>query len=147
MKMPKLELLENLNMEELKAEIAKGGVVTESRLFEIEAERGHLFWLRPNLTLWTGTGIKCKGADAEITENGKTWKCKIPEKDGFYEPDEHGLPFGKPAKSDSKTGRKFWRVKEYEGFLVRGYDFGGYRRGVDAGGRPDGVRFGVLVER
>ena len=94
---------------------------------------------------WTSTHLKYKGTDCEITENGKTVKCKIPERNGWYKQNEFGLPFGEPSNAQDPDARHLWRWSEYEGLVLRGGYWGGdARRVVGCLGGPL-YRYGVLV--
>ena len=96
------------------------------------------------LPCWTGTRVEYKGTDCKVIEHGKTHRMKMPEKDGWYEVNEFGLPFGKPSESSNPNARYLWRIGEYSGLLSRWgdwcYDDG--RRVVLASVRY--VRLGVL---
>jgi hypothetical protein len=56
-----------------------------------------------------------------VKERGKTYHFTMPEKDGWYETNALGLPFGKPSSSSNPKARYLWRVNEYEGLVSR-YD-------------------------
>ena len=94
---------------------------------------------------WTGTHLDYDGTDCTVTENGKKTKCSIPKKDGWYEQDKFGLPFGKPSSRGNPKARYLWRWGTHTGLVSRGYYWLGVwvRRYVGADGRPcDGL--GVL---
>jgi len=94
---------------------------------------------------WTSTHLDYDGAACTITEGKKSVKCKMPERDGWYEADKFGLPFGKPSNSSNPAARYLWRISKYSGLVGRRGDWGGWnRRGVDAGWGSV-VRLGVLA--
>jgi len=98
------------------------------------------------LPCWTGTKVEYKGTKCKVIENGKMHKMKIPERDGWYEQNEFGLPFGKPSNSSNPGARYLWRISEYAGLVARGFRWGGrLRRGVDADVRLG--RLGVLATK
>jgi len=69
----------------------------------------------------------------------------MPEKDGWYETNALGLPFGKPSSSNNPKARYLWRISEYKGLVARGGNWfdGDFRRYVYCYGR--GSRLGVLA--
>lgn len=144
-----LKLLENkLDEKETEKESEKGGVITLTRFNELEQERGGLFCIRlQHLPIRTASRMIYEGTNATITENGKSWECKIPEKNGYYEPDEHGFPFGKPSNGSSPTAKYFWRMSKGNTLLVVGDYFFGYDRRSVYASYVDYFRCGVLVER
>jgi len=96
--------------------------------------------------LWTGTHLEYDEKTCKITENNKTVKCKMPDKDGWYEQDKFGLPFGKPSNDGNKNARYLWRLEKNSGLVARWYlrwD-GWYRRFVYCYEGPS-RRLGVLI--
>jgi len=70
---------------------------------------------------------------------------KMPEKNGWYVPDEIGFPSGKESNSGDENARRLWRMDEgHVGLLSRGYGFGCGRRDVYAYLRGDD-RLGVMI--
>ncbi|MFA5240629.1 MAG: hypothetical protein WC476_13115 [Phycisphaerae bacterium] len=95
--------------------------------------------------IWTGTHVDYSGTDCAVTELEKKYVCEMPEKDGWYEQDKFGIPFGNPSNSNNLNARYLFRVSNYSGLLSRSYGgFGNFRRGVDAYGRYVS-RLGVLA--
>lgn len=141
--------LENVTQEEAQkeAEKLKGRILTNKEIDVLLQQEPIL--LNPDLfPLWTGTHLGYLNTACTVTENGKTTVAVMPEKDGWYEQDEFGLPFGKPSKSSNKEARHLWRLDKNSGLVVRRvngwYDL--YRRYVDCCYVP-GVRLGVLILR
>jgi hypothetical protein len=95
--------------------------------------------------LWTNTKVEIKGEHCKITELGKTVEKTIPTKNGWYEQDEFGLPFGKASSRDNPDARYLWRTKEYSGLVARGDDGFYGRRSFFAYYDIYGGRLGVLA--
>jgi len=147
MDLKKLVYLENLTQAEAqaKAKELNGRILTNKEIDEFLQQK--LVTLRSELfPVWTGTHLDYDGSSCKITENGKSAKATIPEKEGWYEQDKFGLPFGKPSGDSNQDARHLWRLDKNSGLVARGYcRFGdGLRRGVDADYRPD-RRLGVFV--
>lgn len=75
----------------------------------------------PDFPIWTSTYVKYKGTDCTVSENGKSWKCKIPATSGWYLLDEHGLPFGKPSNKNNPFAKYLYRGNLGEGMVATGY--------------------------
>lgn len=96
----------------------------------------------------TGAYLKYgKDGNGEITEHGKTVKCKVPEKNGWYKQDARGMPFGAPSAESDPEARYLYRQGSFSGLVFRWYYGGRFydgRRSVGCYDLPD-FRFGVLA--
>jgi hypothetical protein len=147
MDLKKLVYLENLTQAEAqaKAKELNGRILTNKEIDEFLQQK--LVTLRSELfPVWTGTHLDYDGSSCKITENGKSAKATIPEKEGWYEQDKFGLPFGKPSSDSNPGARYFWRLDKNCGLVARSYGrwYGWNRRDVDAGCGPN-HRLGVFV--
>ncbi len=93
----------------------------------------------------TGTHVDLDGAKCVVKENGDERGCVAPTKDGWYEQDEQGLPFGKPLTDKIKEARYLNRLKKFSGLVARNYNCYD-RQGVVLFDDPY-LRFGVLGKR
>ena len=147
MDISRLVYLENLTQAEAqaKAKELNGRILTNKEIDYFLQQK--LVTLRSELfPVWTGTHLDYEGTSCKITENGKTAKAAIPKKEGWYEQDEFGLPFGKPSSNSNQDARHLWRLDKNSGLVARSYGrfYGRGPRGVDCLGRPD-CRLGVFV--
>jgi len=135
--------LPELTQVEAKAEAQKRGMdILRMREIDSLKQQGIL---SPDLyALWTGTGLEYEGTKGKITEDGKTYDCTVPEKDGWYKQDRLGLPLGTPSNSNDPDARYLWRRGKNSGLLVRG-DGGFYGRRDVYAICDDYGRFGVLL--
>jgi hypothetical protein len=85
---------------------------------------------------WTGTHIKYNAGEAKAliwSEGKKPKEIVLPLENGWYLPDENGIPNGEKSNSLNQNARYLWRYSRsnFEGLVVRWSDFDGYYwRGV-----------------
>lgn len=96
----------------------------------------------------TGISYKAGSTEAYIWNEGEKKKTKIflPLNDGWYLTDKkYGIPNGEPSNSSNPAARHLyrWQDRDFEGFLVRGYDFFGFDRRVVNAYYVPRDRFGV----